>query len=48
MSKPGFVQKSLSSTAVVASIISGGISLKAASSRRRTPNRASSTLPVRS
>ena len=42
-SKPGFVQKSLSSTAVVASIISGGIWSNVTSWRRSTPNRASST-----
>ncbi len=47
-SKPGLIQKSLSSIAVVASSISPGIWSKVTSSRRSVPRRASSTLFVRS
>ena len=47
-SKPGLLQKSLSSIEVVASMISPGSSLYVTSSRFRSPRRASSTLPVRS
>ena len=47
-SKPAFSQNVLSSTAVVASSRTGGISSKVTSSRRLSPKRASSTVPVRS
>jgi hypothetical protein len=47
-SNPVFVQKVLSSTAVVASIRIPGIWSKVTASRRMSPNLASSTLPVRS
>jgi hypothetical protein len=47
-SKPGFDQKSLSSIAVVASSISGGIWSKVTMVRLNSPRLASLTLPVRS
>ena len=47
-SKPAFSQKVLSSTAVVASRRTGGMSSNWTSSRRLSPKRASSMVPVRS
>ena len=47
-SKPGFSQKVSSSTAVVTSRMSGGISSNLTTSRRCSQKRASSVLPVRS
>jgi len=47
-SKPALIQKSLSSIAVVASIISPGICSNVTTSRRNEPSLASSTSPVRS
>jgi hypothetical protein len=47
-SKPGLLQKSLSSIAVVASRISPGSWSNVTSSRFRSPSLASSILPVRS
>ena len=47
-SKPALSQNVLSSTAVWASMTIGGMSAKATTSRFSPPNRASSTLPVRS
>jgi hypothetical protein len=47
-SKPAFSQNVLSSIAVVASSRIGGISSKVTTSRLKSPNRASSTSPVRS
>ncbi len=47
-SKPALSQNVLSSIAVVASSRIGGISSNVTTSRRASPNRASSVLPVRS
>ncbi len=47
-SKPAFSQNVLSSTAVVASSRIGGICSNVTTSRWLSPNRASSTVPVRS
>ena len=48
VSKPALSQNEPSSTAVVASTSTGGIWSKVTTSRLNSPNRASSTLPVRS
>ena len=47
-SNPEFSQNERSSTAVVASTRTGGISSKVTTSRLNSPNRASCTVPVRS
>ena len=48
VSKPALSQNEPSSTAVVASTSTGGMSSNVTTSRLNSPNRASSTLPVRS